>query len=175
MDQKTSVLVVTNVPELDANMALQRVALVHDDGTAVDFTGVATTGDAVLLTGMVEGTATDVAATDSVNEAVAKLQAQAKVNPVGSQILLTGLTDGDAVAVGATDTVNEAIAKLQAQSGVDVTGADVVLTGMAAGSNTSVDATDTVNEAIAKLQAQSTALAALITSLDGRVTALEPT
>lgn len=173
--QKTSKMILIANPEDELNMVGQRVALFNEDGTQVDFTGVATTGAAVLLTGMVAGTADDVAATDTINEAVAKLQAQAKVHPVGSQILLTGLTTGDAVAVGATDTVNEAIAKLQAEVEVDVTGADVLLTGMVAGSNTTVDATDTVNEAIAKLQAQSTALAALITSLDSRVTALEPT
>jgi hypothetical protein len=68
-------------------------------------------GSNILLTGYSAGAWSAVAATDTVNQAIAKV-ANFRV---GSNIVLTGYTIGVVAlaAVGATDTVNAAIAKLE--------------------------------------------------------------
>lgn len=115
-DQVTMQAVVVTQAAIDADQATERLALFNEAGTPVGyFTEEAVTGADVLLTGLVAGTAVDVAATDTANEAIAKLQAQNDVQLDGSDVLLTGLAAGAATTILATDTVNQAMAKLQAQ------------------------------------------------------------
>jgi hypothetical protein len=95
------------------NQLTEYLALVNEDGTPIE--GVTfeelPTGADVLLTGYVTGAWSAVAASDTVNAAIAKL-ANFRV---GSNIVLTGYTIGAVAlaAVGATDTVNQAIGKLE--------------------------------------------------------------
>ena len=63
------------------NLDLSKVAFFEEDGTAITVLTTTPTGAQVLLTGLVGGTATPVAATDTVNQAIAKLQAEAVAAP----------------------------------------------------------------------------------------------
>lgn len=95
------------------NQLTEYLTLVNEDGTPI--TGVSfetmPTGADIDLTGYVAGAWSAVAATDNVNEAIAKV-ANFRV---GSNIVLTGYAIGVTAlaAVLATDTVNEAIGKLE--------------------------------------------------------------
>jgi hypothetical protein len=89
-----AILVVKSAP--DYNRTLERIALFDENADPVQ-TLESVGGADVTLTGMVDGTAEEVAATDTVNEAIAKLQAQ-----------LLPVATGDAVLVGGTKTVSDA-------------------------------------------------------------------
>lgn len=68
--------VVTSQGAIRPHQTVEKIALFNQDGTPFDVDGSAPTGADILLTGLTAGTATPVAATDSVNAAIAKLQAQ---------------------------------------------------------------------------------------------------
>lgn len=95
------------------NQLTEYLCLVNEDGSPIG--GVTfddmPVGSDILLTGYTAGAWSAVAATDNVNQAIAKL-ANFRV---GSNIVLTGYTIGATplAAVGATDTVNQAIGKLE--------------------------------------------------------------
>lgn len=68
------------------------------------------------LTGYVKGTAGAVAATDTVQEAIGKLEAS--IEGVAADVpdtVLTGYAIGSAAALAATDTLLEALGKLEAR------------------------------------------------------------
>ena len=86
-NQDLTQAIVVNATDINENQVTQRFAFFDETGTPLELsdliakgdkgdTGPAATGDNVLLTGMVAGEAEAVAATDTVNEAIAKLQAQ---------------------------------------------------------------------------------------------------
>lgn len=125
-NQAISQVIVTTQATIDENELTSRMAFFSDEGEPFDIgsvgpqgeqgdPGPTATGDNVVLTGLTSGTATAPLATDTVNEAVANLQAEIEVDPTGAEVLLTGMVAGSATAVAATDTVNQAVAKLQAQ------------------------------------------------------------
>lgn len=116
MDDQDVKQIVVSQTTMDSNQISEKAALFNEAGTPVGyFTEESVTGADVLLTGYTSGTATPVAASDTANQAIAKVEAQAAVHETGADILLTGLASGSAVAIAATDTVNQAMAKLQAQ------------------------------------------------------------
>lgn len=109
----TEQAIFTDQAALDPTRMVKRLALFNDDGTpavALTFEEVPTGAD-VLLTGYTAGAWSAVAATDSVNEAIAKVA----TFRVGSNILLTGYALGANVDVAASDTVNGAFGKVQKQ------------------------------------------------------------
>lgn len=62
---------------IDPNRVVEKLAIFNADGTPYEgLTSETQTGADILLTGLVAGTDAAVAATDSVNEAIANLQAQ---------------------------------------------------------------------------------------------------
>lgn len=99
---------------MDGSRVSERLALFNDDGEpvlALTFEEIPTGAD-IVLTGYTAGTATDVAATDTVAEGIAKVEAKADV---GTGVLLTGFVTGANTTVLATDTLLEALQKLQGQ------------------------------------------------------------
>jgi hypothetical protein len=78
----TRAIVMADVP-LTPQMGTERIVLVNADGTpwSPEVGAGTVTGDEVLLTGMTAGTNTPVAASDNVNQAIAKLQAQIDALP----------------------------------------------------------------------------------------------
>lgn len=103
-------------PVVPGNAIFEPVVLLAADGTpAVGFTFESIpTGADVLLTGWASGSDGSIAATDTVNEAITKLDARTSSDPTAGDIVLTGFTAGtDTTAIAATDNVNEALAKLQ--------------------------------------------------------------
>lgn len=74
--QGTTQAVLVTDTGYDTNKVSQRIALFDTDGALVEFSSLDVTGADVPLTGMVAGADEAVAATDTVNEAIAKLQAQ---------------------------------------------------------------------------------------------------
>lgn len=70
--------VLTPTADINPTQAVARLAVFDEDGNSVDLTAnqETPTGADVDLTGFTAGTAGPVAATDSINEAVAKLQAR---------------------------------------------------------------------------------------------------
>lgn len=109
--------VVVSGAVIDPNQATARIALFDEAGDPIDLDAIDAspqTGDDVLLTGFEAGSAGAILATDTVNEALAKVEAT--VGDIdGSTVVLTGFTTGTAGAVAATDSVNAAIAKLEAR------------------------------------------------------------
>lgn len=150
--QRSVQAVIVSQAALDPTSVPQRLALFTEAGVAVTDLVTVDTGASVVLTGYTSGSAGAVAATDTVNQAIAKLEA---TEPTGAQVILTGYTSGSAGTVAATDSVNQAIAKLEA---TESTGAQVILTGFVTGSAAAIAATDTLNAALAKLQARIVAL-----------------
>jgi hypothetical protein len=79
-DQKTTQAMIVDQSEINKSQVVERFALFDSDGVPVATDDLVTatppTGADVVLTGMVAGEAAAVAATDTVNEAIAKLQAQ---------------------------------------------------------------------------------------------------
>ena len=75
-NQMTEQAVIVAQSSLDPAMGLKRLALFSSDGTAVNLSGTAPTGAAVLLTGFTATTADSVAPADTVNQAIAKLEAR---------------------------------------------------------------------------------------------------
>lgn len=114
-DQITTPMRIVPQSAADPSVAIKNVSLFNPDGTPITVLTASETGADVLLTGYTgPDDASPVASTDSVNEAVAKLEGQvAEVDVTGA--ILTGLVAGEVEPVAATDTVLEAIAKLQAQ------------------------------------------------------------
>jgi hypothetical protein len=99
--------------EVDPTRAVKRLALFNDDGTpavALTFSEIPTGAD-VLLTGYTTSAWSAVAASDTVNQAIAKV-ANFRV---GSNIVLTGYALGANADVAASDTVNGAFGKVQKQ------------------------------------------------------------
>lgn len=75
-NQMHSQAIIVSDTVYDDTMGSQRLALFNEAGSAITDLVTIPTGDEVILTGFVAGTAAAVAATDTVNEAVAKLEAQ---------------------------------------------------------------------------------------------------
>ncbi len=85
-------------------------ALANDMGAALDPADI--TGKA--LTGLVAGTNTPIADTDTILEGMQNLQGQLTSAAITGKVL-TGLATGAASTILSTDTILEALAKLQAQ------------------------------------------------------------
>lgn len=96
--QATSQAVLVSQAALNEEQAYERLALFDDDGTPV--TSLAAIGTGVL-TGYVAGTDDDVAATDSINEAIAKVEAKAQVGYAVS------VTTGTAIGTAAKTTTSD--------------------------------------------------------------------
>jgi hypothetical protein len=80
---------------LKSGQTPQRIALFNEDGSPVTDLTVAPedTGATVLLTGYVLGAASAVAETDTVNEAISKLQAQLNAMDTRMDAAETSITD----------------------------------------------------------------------------------
>jgi len=116
-DTTTKQAVLTDQAAVDTSKVLEPLALFNADGTPVDLATLQLqTGADVVLTGYVAGIEDPVSPTDTVNEAIAKVEAVAAAaeTQTGDNILLTGYVPvtGDILA---TDTLNEAIAKFEAR------------------------------------------------------------
>lgn len=107
--------ILTDQESFRANQGVEKIALFNADGTALDLAALQTGEDIVLTGYTIAGSYSAVAATDTINEAIGKLEAKADSDSQdGSEVLLTGYAiAGTGSAVAATDTVNEAIAKLE--------------------------------------------------------------
>jgi len=77
-DQVHKQAILVSEADFDHNESFERIALFDESGDLVQNLE-SISGSDVLLTGLVTGTPVAVAETDTVNEAVAKLQAEAKV------------------------------------------------------------------------------------------------
>lgn len=110
-NQVVQQLVIVDQTTVNKNNITTPVALFDESGTSVSVNSQ--TGADVLLTGYEAGDADALAASDTVNEAFAKIEAG--LAKTGADVVLTGYTSGTAGAVAATDTVNAAIAKLEAR------------------------------------------------------------
>jgi hypothetical protein len=111
---KQAVVVTQGAPKV--NQQMEKIALFNEAGSpalALTFETLPT-GDDVLLTGYVSGDVVDVESTDTVNEAIAKVEAKADTPDSGAEVILTGYVLGSAVDIAATDTVNQALGKVQA-------------------------------------------------------------
>lgn len=76
-NQMVTQAVVVSQTAIKPSQTTEKIAFFTEAGVPIDVDPAASvTGADVVLTGMVAGTATEVAATDTVNEAIAKLQAQ---------------------------------------------------------------------------------------------------
>jgi hypothetical protein len=110
--------VIVTQDAIKSGQAVTQIALFESDGSPVStlLAEVPDGGD-ILLTGFTTGSAAALAATDTVNEAFAKLQARTLSAPaIGSNVLLTGYSIGSGkVAIAATDSVNAAIAKIESR------------------------------------------------------------
>lgn len=160
-DAPVTPVIIEDMVSPTPNVIPSRMALFDTSGNPISrILDDVPSGAEVILTGFASGSAGAVAATDTVNEAIAKVQARTlSAAPTGANVVLTGYAAGSAGAVAATDSVNAAVAKLEARTlSAAPTGANVVLTGFVAGSAGAVAATDSVNEAIAKVQATSAPL-----------------
>jgi hypothetical protein len=117
-DTRTKQAVVTSQTSIDSSQVVEPIALFNADGTPVALDAMQLqTGADVVLTGYVAGIEDPVSPTDTVNEAIAKVEAVAVAaaeTQTGDDILLTGYVPvtGDILA---TDTLNEAIAKFEAR------------------------------------------------------------
>lgn len=160
-NQVTKQIVIVTQAAMKKDRVSEQAAFFQEDGTPFVFPQSAT-GDEIPMTGYIATEAAAVEATDTVNEAVGKLEATAAAIPVdGSEMLLTDYAAVPAEAILPTDSVNEAFGKLEAKVNVlPGDGSGMVLTGYAAEEAAGVAATDTVNEAIAKLEARIAALEA---------------
>jgi hypothetical protein len=96
----TQAVLVTQV-KVDEEQALERIALFDDDGDPISDLG-SVTGHDVLLTGLTTGTATAPAATDTANEAIAKLHAEALTG------FITSVTTATAIGTAAKTTTSAA-------------------------------------------------------------------
>ena len=77
LNQAVTQAVVTTQSEINQSQVTERIAFFDEDGNVVDVTGGGSaTGASVVLTGYESGSSGDVAATDSVNAAIAKLEAR---------------------------------------------------------------------------------------------------
>ncbi len=113
MDQTVTQAMVTNQAEIKPNQGLERIALFDSNGDPVDLASlVIQTADNTLMTGYeIAGAYTAVAAADTVNEAIGKVEYLA-TTPY--DVEMTGyVIDGTGGALAATDTLMEAIAKLE--------------------------------------------------------------
>jgi predicted component of type VI protein secretion system len=110
--------VIVTQASIKSGQTVTQIALFESDGSPVStlLAEVPDGGD-ILLTGFTTGSAAALAATDTVNEAFAKLQARTLAAPaIGSNVLLTGYSIGTGkVAIAATDSVNAAIAKIESR------------------------------------------------------------
>jgi cobyric acid synthase len=115
-NQKVTQATLVTQAEPLTDQAMELIAIWDENGDPLTpAVTPADTGDTVIMTGYEAGTASAVQATDTLNEAVAKVEAQANVHDTGADVILTGYTSGSAGNVADTDTVNEAIAKLEAR------------------------------------------------------------
>lgn len=117
-DKTIKQAVVTDQTNIDTSQVVELIALFNSDGTQVDLDSLQVqTGDNTLLTGYeIAGAPAAVAATDTVNEAIGKLEAVTGMlaEDVAIDDVLTGyVIAGAPSAVSATDTILEAIAKLE--------------------------------------------------------------
>ena len=114
--QATEQVVVVAQSAINPRQTVTRMALFESDGSPVStlLAEVPDGGD-VILTGYTSVSAAAVAATDTVNAGIAKLEARTlAAPPVGSNVVLTGYVLGSSTAaVAATDTLNAAISKLE--------------------------------------------------------------
>jgi len=114
--QATEQVVVVAQSSINPRQTVTRMALFESDGSPVStlLAEVPDGGD-VVLTGYTSTSAAAVAATDTVNAGIAKLEARTlAAPPVGSNVVLTGYVLGSSTAaVAATDTLNAAISKLE--------------------------------------------------------------
>lgn len=144
--------IITDAETFNANQGVERIALFDGTGRPVDLAALQT-GEDTPLTGYEIAVAyTAIADTDTINEAIGKLEAKADSDGQdGSEVLLTGYEiDTSYTAIAATDTVNEAIGKVEYLA---TTPYEVALTGYVIdGTGGALAATDTILEAIAKLE-----------------------
>ena len=77
LNQAVTQAVVTTQSEINQSQVTERIAFFDEDGNPVNVADAAApTGASVTLTGYESGSSGDVAATDSVNAAIAKLEAR---------------------------------------------------------------------------------------------------
>jgi hypothetical protein len=117
MSSAVQPVMVVDMATSPPNQIPARMALFDANGSPISrILDTVPSGADVVLTGFTAGSAAAVAATDTVNAAIAKVQARTlAAAPVGSNVLLTGYSAGSAAAVAATDSLNAAIAKLEAR------------------------------------------------------------
>lgn len=114
-NQSVTQAVVATQSTMNPRLSTERIALFAEDGTALVLDDVSATGATVILTGYSSGSAGDPADTDTVNDAFAKVSAQADRKDLADEVLLTGYTSAVADDLAAGDTVLEAFQKLEAR------------------------------------------------------------
>lgn len=143
--------IITDQETFRANQGVEKIALFDANGDPLDLAALQT-GEDIPLTGYEIAQAySAVAPTDTINEAIGKIEAKADAdNQTGADVVLTGYAAGTATAVAATDTVNAGLAKVEAKAD---SAYDVALTGYVIdGTGGALAATDSILEAIAKLE-----------------------
>lgn len=163
--QVTTQLVVVAQSDQKPSYVSKPVALFTAAGVPISFAGQ-TSAEFVLTGYEIAETGAVLADTDTLNEALGKLEKRV-LDKTTAIIPVTGYAIAGAVAaVGATDTVNVALGKLEKQVSAKTTALIPITSYAIAGTGEALDATDTVNEALGKLEK-------LISDLDGRVSILE--
>lgn len=109
--------VVVAQAQIPSNTTPMRIAFFDEEGVPVVGIDETPTGDNVPLTDYESGSADDIADTDTVNEAFAKVEARLEdlEDNTANDYLMTGYVEGEADPISATDTILEAIAKLEAR------------------------------------------------------------
>lgn len=116
MNQQTKQVMVVAMDTPLPNQIFEQIALFNPDGTPYELTNV--DGSEVPLTGYsIAGAAAAVLATDTVNDAIGKVEKRVtllEAHDTSAEMLITGFVTGtDVSALATTDTLNEALAKLQ--------------------------------------------------------------
>lgn len=110
-------MIVVSQAAVRANQETSDVALFAPDGSPVVTTAFTGTGATVPMTSYAGHAAGNVAAADTVNDAIGKLEARIaalEAHDTSAEIVITGYTEaGAAAALSATDTLNVALGKLE--------------------------------------------------------------
>ncbi len=118
--------------DMKLDKATMQLALFDEDGAVVVPTGLLQTGAEILLTGYAAGEGGAVLSTDSVNQAIAKVEdvatdaadvaasaaSAAAVHDTGANVLMTSYAPHAVGSVLAADSLNIAMAKLEARIAV---------------------------------------------------------
>lgn len=159
----------TNVTLVSGDIRADSVHILVFDGTRFQLItqgfNLTTSQLNTVLTAYVVGANTPIVNTDTILQALGKLQGQVSARGTSNLQLtspITGFTAGSNAAVVATDSILEALGKLQGQvsaRGTSNLQLSSPITGFAVGANSAIAATDSILQALGKTQGQINALA----------------